>query len=419
MPNFAKNLFGGVNKKAVNIQRECYTMASANGSDAEIIMYGEIVEDRPVDWWSGEPIEGSYIVLNEFLEDLKQIENADNITMRINSIGGNAYASITIHNRLRELKGELTAIVDGVAMSGGSLIMCAADKVQVNPSSLIMIHRCLVLLIGRYNSEELEKIVASNESVDKAQAAIYKRKTGMEEDDILSLMGDETYMTGSEAVDKGFADELLDSEAPAIAASADCRTLYVNGRALHSAFPHFNLPESIPTVDTAESAVEINTTQPAQTGGNKGGKTMAKTFDELKKENPDLANELMAQAQAAASAEIEASGDAAEKERQRIKEIDEVSALYSDEMVQEAKYGDSPCTAQELTYRAAKEMAKQGKKFVSSLEDDTNASGAQQVAALPGADDGAIDDNGDKTPEQRMASARDEVQALLGKKKEG
>lgn len=419
MPNFTKNLFGGVGKKVVNIQRECYTMASTNGSDAEIIMYGEIVEDRPVDWWTGDPIEGSYIVLSEFLDDLKQIESADRITMRINSVGGNAYASITIHNRLRELKGELTAIVDGVAMSGGSLIMCAADKVQVNPSSLIMIHRCLVLLIGRYNSDELEKIVASNESVDKAQAAIYKRKTGMEEDDILALMGDETYMTGAEAVEKGFADELLDSEAPEIAASADCRTLYVNGRAIHSAFPHINLPDSVPTVEPAESAVEINTKQPAQTGGNEGGKTMATTLDELKKENPDLANELMAQAQAAASAEIEASGDAMEAERKRIKEIDDISTLYPEEMVREAKYGDNPCTAQELTYRAAQEMAKQGKKFMSGMEGDTQASGAQQVAALPGADDGAIDNDSNKTPEQRIARARDEVQALLGKKKEG
>lgn len=419
MPNFTRGLFGGSGKKVVNIQRECYTMASTNGSEAEIVMYGEIVEDRPVDWWTGEPIEGSYIVLSEFLGDLKQIEGADRITMRINSIGGNAYASITIHNRLRELKGELTAIVDGVAMSGGSLIMCAADKVQVNPSSLIMIHRCLVLLIGRYNSEELEKIVASNGSVDKAQAAIYKRKTGMEEDDILALMGDETYMTGSEAVERGFADELLDADAPEIAASADCRTLYVNGRAIHSAFPHENLPDSVPTVDTADSAVEINSKQPAQTGGNEGGKTMAKTLDELKKEDPALATALMAEARAAASAEIEASGDAVEAERKRIKEIDEVSALYSEEMVQEAKYGDNPCTAQELTYRAAKEMAKQGKKFMSSMEDDTEASGALQVTAIPGAEDGDLGDDNKLTPEQRMANARDEVQTLLGKKKEG
>ena len=144
---------------------------------------------------------------------------------------------------------------------------------------------------------------------------------------------------------------------------------------------------------------------------------MAKTLDELKKENPDLASELMAQAQAAASAEIEASGDAVEAERKRIKEIDEVSALYSEEMVQEAKYGANPCTAQELTYRAAKEMAKQGKKFMSGMEEDTGASGAQQVTALPGADDGTLDS--DMTPEQRMANARSEVQTLLGTKKEG
>jgi ClpP class serine protease len=84
----------------VNIQRDCYTMSTT-------------------------------------VDDIKQLENVKKITVRLNTIGGDAYAAIPIHNRLRELKAEITAIVDGVAFSGGSLIMCAADKVLVNPSSLM------------------------------------------------------------------------------------------------------------------------------------------------------------------------------------------------------------------------------------------------------------------------------------------
>ena len=92
-------------------------------------MYGDIYEQQPTNWW-GEPIEGQYILLSEFLEDLKQISSCKNITIRMNSYGGDAGASNMIHNRLRELSrsgAKLTCIVDGVAMSGGSIIMCACD----------------------------------------------------------------------------------------------------------------------------------------------------------------------------------------------------------------------------------------------------------------------------------------------------
>lgn len=80
------------------------------------------------------------------------------------------------------------------------------------------------------NADELRKMAESNDAVDRAQAAIYHAKTGMSETDLLALMGNETYMTGREAVDKGFADELIDGEAPDIAASADRRTIYYCGQ---------------------------------------------------------------------------------------------------------------------------------------------------------------------------------------------
>lgn len=414
-------LFKGVFNRshpAVNIRREFYAMSTTvDGNEAEVIMYGDIVQETPRDWWTDEPLEGQYIVLEEFLSDFEQLQNAKKITVRLNSCGGDAYAAIPIHNRLRELKAEVTAIVDGVAMSGGSLIMCAADKVRVNPSSLIMIHKCWCFLFGGYNADELRKVAASNDAVDKAQAAIYMRKTGTDEADILSMMTDETYMTGREAVDKGFADELLDAEPVNIAASADRYTLFVNGSARRLPYPLSGLPESIPTVEPAgATADDTNTKQPATTGGNKGGKPMAQTLEELRKENPELANAIMAEAQAAASSEIDGAGEAVEAERNRLMEIDEVSALYDDDTVREAKYGEHPCTAQEMTYRAAQKAAKEGKQFMSNLADDAQASGAQKVGAAPGGDDAG--DGKGQTPEQQMVSARVEIRNLLGKEKE-
>ncbi len=243
----------------VNIQRNFYTMATVDNNNAVITMYGDIVEQQPTDWY-GNPIEGQYIIEKEFLEDLKQIEKCTDITIRMNSCGGDAGVSILIHNRLRELANngtKLTCIVDGVAMSGGSLIMCACDTVKVNPSSLIMIHKCWCLLFGGYNADELRNMAKTNDAYDKSQISIYQRKTNLTETVLSHMMADTTYMTGKEALEKGFADELMEDAGPLdIAASADGSTLFVKGRQMHLTSGMF-APDHIPTVNPDVSASDM------------------------------------------------------------------------------------------------------------------------------------------------------------------
>ena len=159
---------------AVSIQRPCYAMATTDGQSADITMYGEIVEEQPVDWWTDEPIPGQYIIESEFLDDLNRISGCDSITIHMDSLGGDAGVSILIHNKLRELAAagaKLTCIVDGVAMSGGSLIMCACDTVKVNPSSLVMIHKCWSSIWGAYNADDLRKAADANDAWDKSQVS--------------------------------------------------------------------------------------------------------------------------------------------------------------------------------------------------------------------------------------------------------
>lgn len=405
------DLLGRRNRNpAVNIERECYTMATVDGDEAEIVMYGEIVEERPKkSWWSDEDAEGNYIILSEFLDDLKEISGVKKLTIRLNSLGGDAYAAIPIHNRLRELKAEKTVIVDGVAMSGGSLIMCAADTVKVNASSLIMVHKCWSFIWGGFNADELRQIATSNDAVDKAQVAIYKRKTGISEEDILSMMSDETYMTGLEAVEKGFADELIEGEAPAIAASADLRTLYVNGRRMRLTNPLSNLPESISTVIPEEVKTNKKSAEP---GDEEGGKTMAKNLEELRAENPELVEQLMAEVRAEAK-DTDGLKAAVEAERKRIKEIDEIAVLYDDETVNEAKFGENPCTAQEMAFVAAKKAAKKGQQFTKDLEDDSKTSKASIVTAAPANPED--DETKPVTPEELREMGRAMAREILSK----
>ena len=242
--------------KKLDLKRSAYALASADGQNAELTMYGDIYESRPVDWWTGEPIEGEFILLDDFLEDLREIEGAKSLLIRRNSYGGDANVANTIHNRLRELaRGgmEIRCVVDGVAMSGGSLIMCAADTVEVNPSSIIMIHRAWRSLWGGYNADELLEAAAQMEVYDKMQASIYERKTGLSEAEILGMMSETTYMTGREAVEKGFADRLLeDAEPLAIAASEDGHCIYLGSRKLHLA-PGMTAPAALQRMEDPET----------------------------------------------------------------------------------------------------------------------------------------------------------------------
>lgn len=401
------------NAPQVNIQRPCYAMASTDGQTADITMYGDIVEKQPIDRWTNEPIPGQYIVESEFLNDLAQIEGCSQITIRMDSLGGDAGVSILIHNRLRELaaKGtKLVCIVDGVAMSGGSLIMCACDTVRVNPSSLVMIHKCWSFVLGAYNADELRKAADANDAWDKSQVSIYKRKTGMSETVLLHMMADTTYMTGKEAVEKGFADELLDDAEPvAISASADRQTIYANGHALRL-MPGVKLPDNIPMAKAAAPAAAAAANTPAAPAAqsNEGGQsTMANNA------NPTPATPAAENPQAAVDAAVSA-------ERNRLAEIDSVASLFDPALVQEAKYGETACDARELAFRAAKAAAAQGHEFLKNLEADNAASGAQNVEAVPGASasgspESLPDANGNvpKTQAERMAAAEAAVAELL------
>lgn len=406
--------------QAINIQRQFYTMASEDGQSAEITMYGEIVETQPVNWWTGKPVEGDFIIQKEFLQDLEAVSSVKALTIRMNSLGGDAGVSILIHNRLRDLaaKGmQLTCIVDGVAMSGGSLIMCACDTVKVNPSSLVMIHKCWSTLWGGYNADELRQMAAANDAWDKAQIAIYRRKCGLSDTVIAHMMGDTTYMTGKEAVEKDFADSLIEDAEPAsIAASADGRSLFVNGRQMHLA-PGMFAPDNIPTVTPeAHAPAEAHKNPPAASGDEGGQNTM--TLEELRQQHPDLVAQVEAEARAAAAAPPAGSADsvteAVQAEQRRLREIDEVAGALDATLVQEAKYGKTACSAQELCYRAAKQAGQKGQKFLSDLESDAQASGAGSVPPAP---NGNPSGQQPQTPEQKMAAAKIDVKALLGKEK--
>lgn len=405
-----------------NIKSHFAVAVNEKTEAAEIKMYGNVIKKRPVDWWTDKPVEGDFIIGSEVVKKLEEIGNCKKLNIRLNSLGGDVHEAILIHNRLREMAKngtEITCSVDGVAMSAGSMIMCAADKVTVTSSSLIMIHKSLTLLYGWYNEDQLMTAVAENKQYDKAIAAAYRRKTGKTEKELLDMMSAETYMTGEEAVEKGFADELLESDSELnIAACADRTALKINGE--YFSLMGLRCPDKIPLAIEPEQTEGEGVAIDNKSRNNKEVNIVAKDLKELRAENPELAkaiedeikNACLQQGKSAAEEAVQkAAKEAVEAERKRLAEIDEIAPLFNAELVNEAKFGDNPCTAAELTYRAAKADVKKGADYFKRMQEDTAASNVGKItsAALP---DDAVPTA--KTDEQMMQDARDTVNAMLG-----
>ncbi len=401
--------------KAINIKRPCYAMASTDGKEAEITMYGEFVESKPYDSWTGKDIPGNFIIKDEFIEDLSAVSNCNNITIRMDSVGGDLAVGLFIYNKLRDLVAEgkqLKCVVDGVAMSAGSLVMVACNEVVVHATSLIMIHKGWRLLFGSYNSDELRKEAKELDAWDKTMIKAYTQKTGLSDAVITHMMSETKYMTGDEAVEKHFADTLSESEGASIAANANRNAFIINGR-IFALSNGYKVPDNIPVVAASASAEDdINKIKPTASGENGGKTIMANNLEELRKENPTLASQIESELRSTLKAESETSASAAaDDERKRLKEIDAIAGIYDPALVQAAKY-DKPCTAQEMAYRAAVEAAEKGKKFSADIRSDADDSGVNSVPAATAPND-ATDNNENKSPKALQAEADKFVHGLL------
>lgn len=345
-----------------------------------------------MDWWTGEPAEGLFISPEGFLEDLAAVRDKGRITIRICSNGGDLYTGIAIYNQLRDLRGEKTAIIDGMAASAASVIAMAGDRRLVHAGDTIMIHEAAVMLCDSYNLQQLSPIEKMLKAANKAAAEIYAARTGMDAESVRAMMGKTSWLVGQEAVDMGFATELADGPGPQMTLSADKSRLLVNGMSF-SVAGLGNLPGSIPVMK-AEPPVPRTTTD-------EGGRKRM-TLEELKKESPELLVQLEAEARTAAAAE------AAAAERARLQAIEEIAPGVGDPaLVHDAKYGDRPLTAQELAFAAMQRQAKLGGDFLAAMKKDGEQSRAGDVAAAPnGGTGGEPDDEQQKVAEMVAAYNR-------------
>ena len=405
-------------------------------------MYGEVYEDVPIDWFTGEPMEGNFITLKDVKNAFEELKDCSRLEIHLNSYGGDATVGLTIHNLLRGMNKHTTCIIDGIAASAAFTIASACDDVQVYPGSLMMCHKVMSLMIGYYNSDQLNKFIHSNNAYDKASAAVYAKKTGMSEAQCLNLMKNETWMTGQQAIDYGFANTLLDDEESKYQL-INKTTMKING--VEHDISRLNIPDDF--INKSNDKTNL--------GGNGMSKeslkdklinaistifkTEADEVVEEVKEEAEIKEEVKEEPAAEEIVEEEkedevkeAEGEeepkeevvevdnqevvnsAIEAERQRIQEIEAIANTIDADLVQEAKFTNI-CDAKELALRMQQREAQKANEALEDLKADSEASKVNEVESVQCAE--IVDD--ENLTESQAVNAVKAMYAKLNKAKEG
>ncbi|HCG1352051.1 TPA: Clp protease ClpP, partial [Pseudomonas aeruginosa] len=164
-----------------------------------------IYEPIGYDWWTGEGVTAKRIA-----GALRAIGGDVDVTVNINSPGGDVFEGLAIYNLLREHKGKVTVNIIGLAASAASFIAMAGDEIRIGRAAFLMIHNAWLIAMG--NRNDLREIADWLEPFDMTLADIYAQRTGIDIDDIVKQMDAETWIGGREAVDKGWADAFLESD---------------------------------------------------------------------------------------------------------------------------------------------------------------------------------------------------------------
>lgn len=177
--------------------RKFWDFSEMENGENILRLEGEIASES---WW------GDAVTPKLFMSELAEFSGKD-ITVWINSVGGDVVAGSQIYTALKEHKGQVTVKIDGLAASAASVVAMAGDFVYMSPTALLMIHDPMTIAMGNENDMEQAKAILREckESIINA----YALKTGISRNKISKMMSDETWMNSKKAVELGFADKIL------------------------------------------------------------------------------------------------------------------------------------------------------------------------------------------------------------------
>ena len=163
--------------------------------------------EGPID---SESFWGTEITPQDFRDELYAEEG--DITLWINSPGGNVFAAAEIYTMIRDYPGSVTVRIASIAASAASVVAMAGNLVQMSPTALLMVHDPSTIAMG--NARDMEKAITTLNEVKESIINAYVAKTGLSRNRVSKLMSDETWLNAKKAVELGFADEILFEDKP-------------------------------------------------------------------------------------------------------------------------------------------------------------------------------------------------------------
>ena len=170
-------------------------------------LYGTIADES---WFDDD------ITPKEFRDEL--FSGAGDVTVWINSPGGDCVAASQIYSMLMDYKGKVTVKIDGIAASAASVIAMAGTTVLMAPTALMMIHNPMTAAFGDH--EDMKKAIEMLEEVKESIINAYEIKTNLSRAKLSHLMDSETWMNAKKAIELGFADGIMTDEKLAMDAPA-------------------------------------------------------------------------------------------------------------------------------------------------------------------------------------------------------
>ncbi len=158
--------------------------------DRTLYLNGEISDET---WW------GDEVTPKLFKDEL--MADSGNVTVWINSPGGDVFAAAQIYNMLMDYTGQVTVKIDGLAASAASVIAMAGGDVYMSPVSMLMIHNPSTIAIG--DSEEMLRAKALLDEVKESIINAYELKSGLSRTKLSHLMDAETWMNANKAIELG------------------------------------------------------------------------------------------------------------------------------------------------------------------------------------------------------------------------
>ena len=349
---------------------------AAVGAGVDLYIYGDIVSTE-WDKWSSEDTCPQDIV--DFLSAID--DNAD-LTVYINSGGGDVFAANAIYTRLKDNAAKITVKIDGWAASAATIVAMAGDVIEIPGNGVFMVHDPSMGLLGYFNEADLVKLTDEIKVIKQSIVNGYALKTGKPADEIASIMAAETWYDGKQAVEAGFCDKLMFEDAETTVENG--AKIVVNSVSLDlNRYP--NMTISLLNRLTARTPGGFSNTitqnTPKRSEESMDGIKDIKTVDGLKAAFPDLTKQI--------------EDAAVDAERKRIQDIEDVALAGFETIVNDAKF-KNPISAGDVAKAIVAEQKKQGGKYIQDRDDDAVKSGAGKVGAGGqregmGGDDGADD----------------------------